>query len=171
MAGERAILILANQRESKGVTMLIRRALLLVIFLLAACDAFVTGEKVVSFDLKPQAEGGYAPLTVTLGPEMNPVALNLRAELPGSGGTPGAWNEYAAVLSFNGAPVQTGSFTVNDTSTRDNVPGQPFIARNVMTVNVKETGDYLLTIKASKKPVVELLKPQLELRKNIATPK
>lgn len=150
---------------------LTRRAVLLAALLLTACDAFVSGEKVVNFELKPQAEGGYAPLTVTLGPEMNPVALNLRAELPGSGGTPGAWNEYAAVLSFNGAPVQTASFNVNDTSTRDNVPGQPFIARNVMTVNVKETGDYVLTIRAAKKPVVELLKAQLELRKNIAAPK
>ena len=152
-------------------TTLTRRAVLLAALLLTACDAFVTGEKVVSFDLKQQAEGGYAPLTLSLGPEMNPVALNLRAELPGSGGTAGAWNEYLAVLSFNGAPVQTASFNVNDTSTRDNVPGQPFIVRNVMTVNVKETGDYVLTIRAAKRPVVELLKPQLELRKNIATPK
>ena len=145
-------------------------ALLLTLFL-AACDAFVTGESVVTFDLKPQADGGYAPVTVTLGPEMNPAALNLRAELPGSGGTPGAWNEYVAILTYNGAPVQTNSVTVNDTSTRDNVPGQPFIARNVMTISVKETGDYVLTIAATKKPVVELLKAQLELRKNIATPK
>ena len=144
---------------------------MVAVLLLAACDAFVTGEKVVSFDLKPQADGGYAPITLTLGPEMNPVALNLRAELPGSGGTPGAWNEYAAVLTYQGLPVMNQAFNVNDTSTRDNVPGQPFIARNMMTVNVKETGDYTLTITATKKPVVELMKPQLELRKNIATPK
>ena len=110
---------------------------LLLTLLLAACDAFVTGESVVTFDLKPQADGSYAPVTVTLGPEMNPVALNLRAELPGSGGTPGAWNEYVAILTYNGAPVQTKSFTVNDTSTRDNVPGQPFIARNVMTISAQ----------------------------------
>lgn len=150
---------------------LTRRAVLLAALLLSACDAFVTGEKVVSFDLKPLAEGGYAPLTVTLGPEMNPIALNLRAELPGSGGAPGAWNEYAAVLSFNGAPVQTNAFNVNDTSTRENQPGQPFIARTVMVVSVKETGDYVLNIRAAKKPVVELIKPQLDLRKNIAAPK
>ena len=145
--------------------------LMLAAALLTGCDAFVTGEQVVAFDLKPQADGGYAPVTVTLGPEMNPVALNLRAELPGSGGTPGAWNEYAAMLTFNGAPVATNSFTVNDTSTRDNVPGQPFIARNAITVSVKETGDYVLTIAATRKPVVELRKPQLELRKNIVIQK
>lgn len=138
---------------------------------LAACDAFVTGEKVVAFDLKPQADGGYAPVTVTLGPEMNPIALNLRAELPSSGGTPGTWNAYSAVLTFKGAPVMTSAFNVNDTSTRDNVPGQPFIARNMMTVTVTETGDYVLAITATKKPLVDLLKPQLELRKNIATSK
>ena len=151
----------------------LRTALLTALFavLLTACDAFVTGEQVVNFDLKPQADGGYAPVTVTLGSEMNPVALNFRAELPASGGTPGAWNEYTAVLTFNGAPVQTRTFTVNDTSTRDNAPGQPFIARNLMTISVKDTGDYVLTITATKKPVVELFKPQLELRKNIATPK
>ena len=97
---------------------------MVAVLLLAACDAFVTGEKVVSFDLKPQADGGYAPITLTLGPEMNPVALNLRAELPGSGGTPGAWNEYAAVLTYQGLPVMNQAFNVNDTSTRDNVPGQ-----------------------------------------------
>jgi hypothetical protein len=150
------------------------RALLLTslfTLLLAACDAFVTGEQVVNFDLKAQADGGYAPITVTLGPEMNPVALNFRAELPTSGGTPGAWNEYSAVLTFNGTPVQTRAFNVNDTSTRDNQPGQPFIARNMATVSVKDTGDYVLTISATKKPLVELLKPQLELRKNIVAPK
>lgn len=155
-----------------AMTMALRRRLLMIVALMmAACDAFVTGEKVVMFDLRPQADGGYAPITLTLGPEMNPVALNLRAELPGSGGTPGAWNDYAAELSFKGATVMTNSFTVNDTSTRDNAPGQPFIARNVMTVSLTETGDYTLTILAKRKPVVELAKPQLELRRNIATPK
>ena len=152
-------------------TILKRCVLLCAAVLLVACDAFVTGEPVVSFDLKPQADGGYAPVTVTLGPEMNPVALNLRAELPGSGGTPGAWNEYAAMLTFKGAAVATNSFTVNDTSSRDNAPGQPFIARNAITVSVKETGDYVLTIAATRKPVVELHKPQLELRKNIVVQK
>ncbi len=149
-----------------------RRALLACIAaLLVACDAFVTGEQVVSFDLKPQADGGYAPVTLSLGPQMNPIALNLRAELPGSGGTPGAWNEYAATLTYKGAPLLTKAFTVNDTSPGDNTPGQPFIARNAITVSVQETGDYVLTIAATRKPVVTLLKPQLELRKNIATPK
>lgn len=136
---------------------------------LCGCDAFVTGEKVVAFDLKPQPDGSYAPVTISLGPDMNPIALNLRAELPNSGGTPGTWNAYSAVLTFKGAPVMTGTFNVNDTSTRDNVPGQPFIARNIMTVTATETGDYVLTITASRKPEVELLKPQLELRKNIVT--
>lgn len=144
---------------------------LFAMLLFAGCDAFVTGQPVVSFELKPQADGGYAPVTLTLGPEMNPVALNLRAELPGSGGTPGAWNDYAAVLTFKGTAVASNAFTVNDTSTRDNTPGQPFIARNAITVSVKETGDYVLTIAATRKPVVELVKPQLELRKNIATPR
>ena len=156
------------QRATPLVTLL---GTALLALLLVACDAFVTGEQVVNFDLKPQAEGGYAPVTVTLGAEMNPAALNFRAALPASGGTPGAWNDYTAVLTFNGTPVQTRAFTVNDTSTRDNVPGQPFIARNLMTISVKDTGDYVLTITATKKPVVELFKPQLELRKNIATPK
>ena len=138
---------------------------------LYGCDAFVTGEKVVAFDLKPQPDGSYAPVTISLGPDMNPIALNLRAELPTSGGTPGTWNAYSAVLTFKGAPVMTGAFNVNDTSTRDNVPGQPFIARNIMTVTAAETGDYVLSLTATRKPEVELLKPQLELRKNIATPK
>ncbi len=144
---------------------------LLVSATLSGCDAFVTGEKVVAFDLKPQPDGSYVPVTVSLGPDMNPVALNVRAELPASGGSPGAWNGYAAVLNFKGAPVMTGAFNVNDTSTHDNVPGQPFIARNIMTVTAAETGDYVLSITATRKPEVELLKPQLELRKNIATPK
>jgi hypothetical protein len=155
------------------MTTIFKRSFLMLAaaLLVVGCDAFVTGEKVVAFELKPQADGGYAPITVTLGPEMNPVALNLRAELPGSGGTPGAWNQYAAMLTFKGAPVATNSFTVNDTSTQDNVPGQPFIARNAITVSVKETGDYVLTIVATRKPVVELRKPQLELRKNIVVQK
>lgn len=152
-------------------TRLIHILLGLIMFgFLAACDSFFTGEKVVSFDLTPQADGGYAPLTVSLGPEMNTVALNFRAEIPPDPTATNKWNEYAVVLTFKGETVASGQFNVNDTGTAD-APGTPFIARTAIIHAPKETGDYQITISAKRKPVVTILKPQIELRRNIVAPK
>ena len=148
-----------------------RRLLAVLTFgLFAACDALFTGERVAHFDLVALPEGGFAPVTVALGPQFGTVALNLRAEVPIEPSSMGKWNEYLAVLRFGGASVATAKFRVNYTGTVD-AAGALFVAQTVLSYRPEQEGDYTLTISAAKTPEVGLYKPQLELRKNIATPK
>ena len=138
--------------------------------LLTACDGLMTGEKVAMFDLRQSDDGGFAPIVVSLGPEMGTIALNLRVEIPVNPDAAGKWNEYTATLTFESAPVAASNFNLNYTGTAD-VPGTPFAAQTVVIYAPKKTGDYTLTISATRKPSVALVKPQLELRKNINPPK
>ena len=132
----------------------------------AGCDALFTGEKVARFPLKAETAGGYAPVTVTLGPDMNPVALNLQAEYAASATEAGKWNSYRATLTKSGMPVAAGDFRINNTSDPQS-PSAQVLSRTMITLEVSEVGDYELKIDALAPVAVTLDKPQLELRRNI----
>jgi hypothetical protein len=133
--------------------------------LAAGCDGLFTGDQVARFPLKAES-GGYAPLAITLGPEMNPVALNLQAEYAANAAEAGKWNSYRATLTKAGTTIATGAFTVNNTSDPLS-PNAQVISRTMMIVEVQEVGDYELKVDASIPVTVTLDKPQLELRRNI----
>ena len=132
----------------------------------AGCYALFTGEKVARFPLKAETNGGYAPLTITLGPDMNPVALNLQAEYAASATEAGKWNSYRATLTKSGTPVAAGDFRINNTSDPMS-PSAQVLSRTMMVIDVKEVGDYELKIDAVTPVAVTLDKPQVELRRNI----
>jgi hypothetical protein len=132
----------------------------------AGCDALFTGEKVARFPLTAETAGGYVPLTITLGPDMNPVALNLQAEYAASATEAGKWNSYRATLTKSGAPVGTGDFRINNTSDPMS-PSAQVVSRTMIVIDVKEVGDYELKIDALAPAAVTLGKPQVELRRNI----
>lgn len=134
---------------------------------LAACDAFVTGESVAKFPVTVNADGSYAPLKLALGPEMNPIALNIVHLYTGAQPTGPKLNDYKATLTLNGQPVSTGAFNVTDSSTPETTAGAPSAKNHVMTVSVKEIGDYELVIVRNGPAHVSLTKPEIELRKNI----
>ena len=136
-------------------------------FLLAACDAFVTGESVATFPVTVNADGSYAPVKLALGPEMNPIALNIVHSYTGAQPTGPKFNDYKATLTLNGQPVSTGAFNVTDASTPEATTGAPSAKNHVMTVSVKEIGDYELVIVRNGPAHVSLAKPEIELRKNI----
>ena len=140
--------------------------LLIAGMFLAGCDALFTGEKVARFPLKAEAGGGYAPIVVTLGPDMNPVALNLQAEYAASAGEAGKWNSYRATLTKSGTSVATGSFTVNNTSDPMS-PNAQVVSRTMLVIDVSEVGDYELKIEPTAPTAVTLANQQLELRRNI----
>ena len=141
---------------------------LVLSLLAAACDGLFTGEQVARFPLQVRA-GGYAPLTVTLGPDMNPIALNLQAAYAANAVEAGKWNSYRATLSKSGAPVATGTFQVNNTSTPMSESAQ-VISRTMLVIEVAEVGDYELLIDLTAPVAVTLENPQLELRRNIRRP-
>ena len=135
--------------------------------LLAACDGLFTGTQVTRFPLQPSSEGGYAPVTLSLGPEMNPVALNFAAEFTVNQAEAGKWNSYVATLSYKGKPIASNAFNVNNANSPDAPTGAPSVAHTMMVVEVAETGDYELRISASAPAAVTLAKPNVELRRNI----
>lgn len=132
----------------------------------AGCDALFTGEKVARFPLKAEAAGGYAPVIVTLGPDMNPIALNLQAEYAANASEAGKWNRYRATLTKSGMPVAAGDFRINNTSDPLS-PSAQVLSRTMITLEVREVGDYELKIDALAPVAVTLDKAQLELRRNI----
>ncbi len=138
----------------------------LVLSLLSAgCDGLFTGEQVARFPLQPRGSG-YAPLTVTLGPDMNPIALNLQAAYAANAAEAGKWNNYRATLSKGGVSVASGTFQVNNTSTPMSESAQ-VISRTMLVIDVAEIGDYELVIDPTAPVAVTLENAQLELRRNI----
>lgn len=141
---------------------------LVLSLLAAACDGLFTGEQVARFPLQAR-DGGYAPLTVTLGPDMNPIALNLQAAYAANAAEASKWNSYRATLSKGGVSVATGTFQVNNTSTPMSESAQ-VISRTMLVIDVAEVGDYELVIDLTAPVAVTLENAQLELRRNIRRP-
>ena len=141
-------------------------AAVLVAAVLPGCDGLFTGDAVTRFPLVTNGRGGYSPVRLALGPEMNPVALNLHARTSANSAEAGKWNTYRAILSKAGSPVAEQSFHVNNTSTTDSPTAQT-ISRTMMVVNVSEVADYELVIDATGPLAVTLEEAQLELRKNV----
>lgn len=135
----------------------------------AACDGLFTGEGVTRFPLEAQAGGGYLPLRLSLGPEMNPMALNLHASYAASSVEAGKWNDYRATLRKGETTVASAVFQVNNTSNPIS-PSAQSISRTMLVIDVAEVGDYELTIQATAPVAVTLENPQLELRRNIQRP-
>jgi len=134
---------------------------------LGACDGLFTGTQVTRFPLQDTTGGGYAPVTLTLGPEMNPVALNFAAEYTINPAESGKWNSYVATLSYKGRAIASAPFNINNSNSPDAPTGAPSVAHTMLIVDVSEVGDYELRISAAAPPAITLAKPNLELRRNI----
>ena len=135
---------------------------------LFGCDAFVTGESVATFTVPVNADGSYGAVKLALGPDMNPVALNFRADYTGATPTGPRYNDYKATLTQSGQVVSTSVFTINDTGSNETGGTRsPYALRNLMTISAKEIGDYELLVVRTSKEHVTLAKPTIELRKNI----
>jgi hypothetical protein len=133
---------------------------------LAACDAFVTGEQVARFPMTMK-DGGAATVKVALGPDMNPVALNFRAEYPQASQSGGKFNNYSAVLKLGDKEISRNQFTVSGIGNQEATSATPYAQSQIMVVQATEIGDYELTITPTKPLEVPLGKLEVELRKNI----
>lgn len=135
--------------------------------LAAGCEEIVTGEHVQGVEVAENADGGYDPVTLTLAPEMAPVAINFRAEHGVDTSEVDKWNTYRATLARNGATVASGQFNVNYSGTVDSPQGAPYLIVHMLTVYPDESGDYQLTITPSKPVEVRLSRTRVEVRRNV----
>jgi len=142
-----------------------RIAIVLFAWLTSACDGLFTGEQVARFPLQTHPDG-YAPVTLALGPEMNPVALNFAAGYAANAVEAGKWNRYRAILSRDGKALASAEFTINNTSDPMS-PNAQVLSKTMMVVDVPEVADYALSIEAVGAVAVTLESPQAELRRNI----
>ena len=80
---------------------------------LAACEGLFTGARESIHPLTQQQDGGFAPVRITLDPEMNPIAFNLKGATLDSPSEAGRWNADAAQQWWaNHLPDLTGPLSL-----------------------------------------------------------
>jgi hypothetical protein len=80
---------------------------------LAACEGVTTGTEIAKVQLQTAEGGGYAPVKLKLTTEMNPVAINFRADFSQNPSEFGKWNSYRAALSKDGSTVASRNININ----------------------------------------------------------
>ena len=133
---------------------------------LAACEGLFTGARESIHPLTQQQDGGFAPVRITLDPEMNPIAFNLKGATLDSPSEAGRWNAYRATLLSDGAAVATGQFNVNNTGT-DQMPQGGAFATTMLIASVPRAGEYELRIELAQPKEITVESPQLEVRRNV----
>lgn len=134
---------------------------------ITACEKIVTGEKAQSIAVSESDTGGYGPVTLSLTPDMAPVAINFRAEHGDDPAEVGKWNSFRATVSLDGQRVAAGQFNINHTGSIDSPQGSPYLIENMLTVYPAEAGDYELTITPTKPVEVKLSGTRVEVRRNV----
>lgn len=142
--------------------------------LIAGCEGVITGTEVVRVPLQAGADGSYAPVKFSLGPEMNPVAINLRADYSQNPQEFGKWNSYRATLTLDGKLFASRNFNLNhpvSSSNPDASASPPSSAiQTLWIVDLQSQGDYELSITPLKPAVVTLNNPQIDVRRNVQRP-
>lgn len=139
--------------------------------LLAGCEGTTTGKEVVSVTLQAGAErGSYAPVKFALTPDMNPVAVNFRADFTQDPAEFGKWNTYRAVLTQGGATVATRSFNVNhpQSNAQGSPPPPSGMVHTLFIIDVPGSGECELTITVAQPAPITLKEARVDVRSNVA---
>ena len=139
------------------------------LILLSACEGLFTGSRELDQPLRQAEDGSFAPVTMQLTPQMNPMAFNLRGETIPNIAESTRWNTYRATLTHNGATVASGEFSVNNPGAREQEHGGPF-ARTMFYVSVAQAGEYQLAIAPTKPKEITIESPRIEVRRNVQPP-
>jgi hypothetical protein len=134
---------------------------------LLGCEGTVTGTKALTVPLQAETSGAFAPIKITLTPDMSPVALNFRAEQTLAPSEAGKWNRYSATLSQNGNVRAQGEFNFNYTGAGDTPQGSTEQTQTMMMFTLAESGEFDLAITPIKVIEVTVKNARLEARKNI----
>ena len=146
-----------------------RLLLAALMLLLSACEGLFTGTGEIRQPLTEAEDGGFAPVTLALTPEMNPIAVNFHGETVPSPLESGRWNDYRATLTLAGATIASGAVSINNAGTKRHDQGGAF-AQTMFYVSVPQAGDYELTIMPTKPKEITIQTPRVEVRKNVQPP-
>jgi hypothetical protein len=140
---------------------------------LTGCEGTTTGKEIASVELQPGAERGtYAPVKFTLTPEMNPVAVNFRADFMQDPAEFGKWNTYRAVLTQGGATVAMRNFNVNhpQNNPQGDAPPPSGTVHTLFVTDVPGSGECELIIKPLQAVAITLKNARVDVRSNVARP-
>jgi hypothetical protein len=141
--------------------------------LLAGCEGTVTGTEVVRMELQPAAErGAYAPVKFNLSTDMNPVAINFRADFIQEATEFGKWNTYRVALTQNGATVASRNMNVNhpQNNPQGDAPPPSGTVHTLFITDIQASGEYELTITPVTPVSVTLKDARVDVRRNVARP-
>lgn len=142
---------------------------LLLLIGVSACEGLFTGSRESVHSLTESSDGGYTAVRLTLDPEWNPIAFNLKGATVATPLESGRWNSYRAILVASGAPIATGRFDVNNGGTAHHEEGGDF-AITMLFASVPTRGEYELRIEPAKPKEITIQSPRVEVRRNTQPP-
>jgi hypothetical protein len=139
---------------------------------LAGCEGVTTGTEVARMPLQAAgdgASGAYMPVKLSLGPEMNPVAINFRADFSQNAAEFGKWNTYRVVLSGNNGVAASRNININHPQTQADGASPPpaNTIHTLLIVDVPSSGEYELTITPVQPVAIALTNAQVDVRRNV----
>ena len=139
---------------------------------LAGCEGVITGSEIARVPLQVRDDGSFAPVVFRLSPEMNPVAVNLRADYTQDPAEFGKWNSYRATLRLAGSVVAARTFNVNHpAANRDDASPPPTQGiHTLFIVDVQSAGEYELAITPTAPVAIRLVEPHADARRNVQRP-
>ena len=142
---------------------------------LSGCEGVTTGTEVVRMPLQvaePGAAGSYAPVKFTLGPEMNPVAINFRVEFSQNAAEFGRWNTYRVALTREGTVEASRHVNINhpQSSADGAAPPPTGTVHTLFIIDVQTSGEYQLTITPVQPAAIVLSNAQVDVRRNVQRP-
>ncbi len=149
--------------------------LVLLTACLTGCEGVITGTEVARTPLQP-IEGGiagaYVPVKFNLGPEMNPLAFNFRADFSQNPAEFGKWNTYRITLTQGGVITASRNVNINHPQGRaeDASPPPTGTVHTLFIVDVQNSGEYELAITPVHPVAIVLSNSQVDVRRNVQRP-
>lgn len=142
---------------------------------LVGCEGVTTGTEVVRLPLQAAEDGpkgAYVPVKFNLGPEMNPVAVNFRADFSQSPSEFGQWNTYRVTLTQGGNVVATRNININHPqgNARGDAPPPTSAVHTLFITDISSSGEYVLTIDPLQPAAIVLSNAQVDVRRNVQRP-
>lgn len=140
---------------------------------LVGCEGTTTGKEVASVSLQAaEQRGAYQPAKFNLTTDMNPVAVNFRADFTQEATEFGKWNSYRAVLTHNGATVATRNFNVNHPQAQSagaggDAPPPTGTVHTLFITDIAANGEYDVVITPVQPTAITLKEARVDVRRNV----
>lgn len=144
----------------------------LVSCLLAGCEGTTTGTEVANVALQPAERGAFQPVKLNLSTDMNPVAINFRADFSQDATEFGKWNTYRVALTQNGNTVASRNMNVNhpQSNAQGDAPPPTSTVHTLFITDLQSSGEFELTITPVKPAAITLRNATVDVRRNVARP-